>query len=164
MKLLQTDSLTTTLQEADLSAASLYEPPPIPFKFETIGWPILAGVLLLALLITAIVLIRKHIKNRYRREALHELESINDKAVSPIFVILKRVAIRVFGREKAGPLTGQEWLQFLEKTGKNVQLLPFEKELNGAIYKDESVGDDVKKKLLFNAKKWIKTHEYSGKL
>jgi len=164
MKLLQADSISNPMQEADLSSAPLYEPPPVPFTFETIGWPILAGVLLLALLITAIVLIRKHIKNRYRREALRQLETINGTAVSSIFVILKRIAIRVFGREKAGSLHGHEWLQFLEKTGKNVQLLPLEKELTSAIYKDAPVGDEVKKKLLFNAKKWIKTHEYSGKL
>jgi hypothetical protein len=167
----QTDTLSSVLQDSvsagnpALELGSLYEPPPVAFSFETIGWPILAGVLLIVLIIGVFILIRKYIKNRYRREALQALENMNDAgAIAKIFVVLKQVAMKAFGRESVGNLYGKEWLQFLEKTGKGVKMLPYESQIMQAVYKDEALQPESGNEILLNAKKWVKTHGHSGQL
>ena len=81
---------------------SIYEPPAVGFTFETIGWAILGGLLMLGILIILFFLIKKYIHNRYRREALAALQEIqsNQQAFPQVFVVLKRVAIHVFGKSR----------------------------------------------------------------
>lgn len=155
------DTFITERTSVELGA--LYEPPPVAFSFETVGWSILAGIMVLAILVIAYFLIRNYIKNRYRREALHALEGMrsNRTAFAQIFVLLKQVALKAFGRERVGRLYGKEWLQFLEKTGKNVKMLAYEKQLEEVLYKGNGLSPDQQNELLFNARKWIKTHGHT---
>ncbi|MEK6479167.1 DUF4381 domain-containing protein [Catalinimonas sp. 4WD22] len=152
------DTLITERTSVELGA--LYEPPPVAFSFEPIGWSILAGIIVLAILLMAFFLIRNYIKNHYRREALHALEDMqnNGTAFTQIFVLLKQVALKTFGREKVGRLYGKEWLQFLEKTGKDVKMLAYEKQFEDVLYKGKRLSESQQNELLFNARKWIKTH------
>lgn len=144
----------------ELNLGSLLEPASVPFTFETIGWPILAMLIALSILIAAFWQIRKYRHNRYRREALAELHQISahQKNLCQIFVVLKRTAIVAFTRETVGNLSGKAWLQFLEESGQNIEMLVFEKEIENLIYKDISPEKDVREKLLSNSEKWIRTH------
>uniref|UniRef100_UPI0025E86600 DUF4381 domain-containing protein n=1 Tax=Algoriphagus sp. TaxID=1872435 RepID=UPI0025E86600 len=132
----------TLAQQAEISVpvdiGSIYEPPAVSFSFETIGWAILGGLFTLCLLILVFFLIKRYLNNRYRREALVALQEIesNRQAFPQIFVILKSVAIQVFGREKVGNLYGNAWLIFLDKTGKEVGLLKYEQQIIALIYQD----------------------------
>ncbi len=152
------DSVAANVTQVKLEG--LYEPPPVAFTFETIGWSVLAVLLVLILILIVFFQIRKYIRNKYRREALIELESINGNttAFNQTFVILKRVAIRVFGREKVGPLYGKEWLGFLEKTGRRVSLVNFEEQIYSSMYNEKELAVKEKEEIILNAKKWIKTH------
>lgn len=163
MNTLQTDTLsapTDSLAVSSLQLGNLHEPAPVPFTFDTIGWPILAGLLVVFIFFITIFQIRKYIRNHYRREALRMLEDIHsgDQDFSKTFIVLKQVAIHVFGRKEVGDLFGKEWLSFLEKTGKDVQLVTYELPIMNILYKNEMPASDVKDKIIDNAKKWIKTH------
>ncbi|UZD21838.1 DUF4381 domain-containing protein [Algoriphagus halophytocola] len=161
----QVDSLLQQAQQlpsADLGP--IYEPPPVEFSFETTGWAILGGMFLLGVLVILFFMLRHYLRNRYRKEALTSLYEIeSDASAFPkVFVILKRVAIQVFGREKVGSLHGNSWLGFLDKTGKDVRLLQFEEQISALIYQDRIPDQEVRKEIMSQAQKWIKTH--AGKL
>ncbi len=144
----------------ELNLGPLQEPVAVPFTFETVGWPILAGIVIIAGLCIAIWQIRKYNRNRYRREALAELEQVSAGQIdlAHSFVILKRTAITAFSREKVGNLAGTAWLQFLEESGKKVELVVFEKDIENLIYKGISPKKSIEERLLLNTEKWIRTH------
>ncbi|PZX48520.1 DUF4381 domain-containing protein [Algoriphagus chordae] len=153
----QQDSLSQGL--APLQLGPLFEPDPVKFSFETIGWPILGGLILVGLLIAFYFWLRSYKRNHYRREALKKLDSIRqaDQTLE-IFVVLKQAAMHAFGREKVGDLTGNDWLAFLEKTGKGVRILSQEDAIQTAIYKSVPLSVEAQHHILSNAKKWVRTH------
>ncbi|MCH4821751.1 DUF4381 domain-containing protein [Gramella lutea] len=152
----QQDSVSTKIPE--LENARLQEPAPIPFTFETIGWKILGIVILVSILIILLLWIRNYIKNRYRREALQELNIINTNEINETFRILKNTAIKAYGREKVGNLYGNKWLSFLEETGKEVKMLEFENAIFNSIYRDKKIDQNIYSRITENSKKWIRTH------
>lgn len=144
----------------ELNLGPLQEPAAVPFTFETIGWPILVVVVFIMVLLIAFWQIRKYIHNKYRRAALAELQKIESaqKGLSHSFVILKHTAITAYTREKVGNLSGKPWLQFLEESGKNVEFVILEKDIENLIYKGIAPEDEIAQKILLNSKKWIRTH------
>jgi len=150
-------SCAASAQETTIQFHDLYKPPSVKFTFETPGWYILSAIVFIIVLVVAILQIRKYIKNRYRREALHELENTS-LSVSQIFVILKNTAMHAFGREKAGPLFGNEWLTFLDKTGKQVRMTDHRESIGKAIYEGKEIEQETQVNIMSNAKKWIRTH------
>ena len=92
-------------------------PAPVPYTPQTVGWVIVAIVLvaLIALVIWRIVRHRR--ANAYRRAALAELADIErDATVAQLPVLLKRTAIAATSREHVAALTGNDWLRFLDRT------------------------------------------------
>lgn len=166
MKLQQTDTISLSAQDTAAALATppelgpLYEPPPVLFTFETVGWSVLAGLLFVGFMAMAYLLIRRYIRNRYRREALAELERMEgDPSSTPrIFAVVKRTAIQAFGRERVAALHGRDWLRFLEETGSGVRLLDYESQILGAIYGDGEEASSSVNEILLNAKKWVQTH------
>lgn len=153
-------SLASYAQSTDLQLGDLYEPAPFPFKFETPGWYILSGLLFLALMLIIIQQTRRYIKNRYRREAINELENLSKgTALFPqLFVVLKRTAMHSYGREHVGELYGKEWLAFLDKTCKGVKLLDYQEQIHLAIYGGQEIEPAAQKIILSNALRWVKSH------
>lgn len=145
---------------ATLQLNDLYEPPPVQFSFETPGWYVLGGILLVAVILIAFFRVRRYVNNRYRREALRELDSLENTAdIFPqLFVVLKRTAIYAFGREKVAPLYGPAWLSFLEKTGVNVHMTDYRDEILPAVYSGNAIDPGIQEKILSNAKRWVRTH------
>ncbi|WP_417444416.1 DUF4381 domain-containing protein [Joostella sp.] len=151
---IQKDSIPDELKSLQLE--KLYEPDPIPFTFETVGWKILAVIVVLVLCISAYFMIRNYRRNAYRREALNKLKVVN--SIGETLAILKIVAIRTFGRDEVGSLYGKSWLEFLDRTGKGVAFLSLEKDIEATVYKSDMASDKQKAAILLNSKKWIKTH------
>lgn len=95
--------------------------PPAP------GWWLLA-FLLVGLIVAAIVWrVLRHRRLAYKREALAEWQAIharylNDKnaeaLLADLSVLLKRTCITRYGRDQAAGLAGEQWLAFLDQTGK----------------------------------------------
>jgi hypothetical protein len=146
------------LQQAQLEA--LYEPPPVPFTFESVGWEVLGILMLVLLLVAAGFWIRWYIRNAYRREALKKLKEFQSGSwkVQDVLLVLKQSAMHAYGRRETGNLYGHEWLEFLESSGKNVHLVNLERDISAAVYKNESLSTDAGRDLLINAKNWINTH------
>lgn len=152
------DSTQAASEVGDMALQGLYEPSPIAFTFETIGWSILAALLALIILTVVIFQIRKYIRNRYRREAIAEMEGLSQAPLSSTLVIVKRVAIQVFGREQVGSLHGREWLEFLEGSAKHVQFVCYEQNINQVLYTDQPVAEPLQQEIMSNAKNWIRHH------
>lgn len=147
--------------EESLNAfGSLYEPPALAFSFETPGWTILAVIVILLMITFFVLWIRKRIRNKYRREALREIDRLRpeSEAIYAVFLMLKKVAIQVFGRKNVASLHGKDWLLFLDKTGKKVQFQELDSQIFAILYEGEKPSIQTSESILNNAKKWIKTH------
>jgi hypothetical protein len=103
----------------------IHLPAPIGWWPPAPGWWLL-GLLVLAVLATAGLLLRRYLRrNRYRRAALRELRILaatraeyrTREAVEQIAILLRRVAIQTSGRAAVAPLAGESWLEFLDRQG-----------------------------------------------
>jgi len=88
-----------------------YQPTQPAWTPQTIGWYVLGGVVAALLLWLAILAIHQWLKNRYRREAQHELATSTPDQFS---ALLKRTALVRWPREKVAALSGEAWLTFLD--------------------------------------------------
>lgn len=166
MSMEQADTTLSAAQDTAGLAAQLpelgplIEPSPVGFHFETVGWTILAVVLLLAILIAAFLFIRRYIHNRYRREALAAMEKIQGEphAVPQLFALLKRTAIEAFGRDQVSALHGEEWLSFLDRTGKEIRMSDYKSQIFNAIYAEKAPNPSTYSALHAQAIKWVRTH------
>lgn len=92
----------------------LVTPPPVPWWPPAPGWAIVLALFALLLLAVLLKVFMHWQANRYRREALAMLENTPPAGLS---ALLKRVALTVWPREEVADLTGEPWLQFLDRTG-----------------------------------------------
>ncbi|WP_020469494.1 DUF4381 domain-containing protein [Zavarzinella formosa] len=95
-------------------------PPPAPWWPPTPGWITLAAFLFALLLLGLAMLVLQRHRNRYRREALAELDRLGQTPdPAALAELLKRVALAAYAREKVASLTGTAWLTFLDETGRH---------------------------------------------
>lgn len=126
-------------------------PPPVPL------WPFGQGayLLIIAIVLTMVFFAylykKRYRANQYRRVGLHLLTSAI--TVYDVSVILKRVALAAFPREKVASLYGDQWAIFLGETcpGCNVEKLRSN---------PKNVAD---KRLLDAAALWIRNHKVNPK-
>ena len=104
------------LQEIEL-------PEPVPWTPQTIGWLLLAGLLVAGFGLWGFKRYRHWRKNRYRRVAIQALAEIEADiregemhSLARLASLLKRVALQAFPRDRVAPLQGEEWLCFLDAT------------------------------------------------
>jgi hypothetical protein len=134
--------------------------PPAP------GWWILAALSALLLIAGLTWLYRYWRANRYRREAMSELVRLlenwhkneDDLAyLEALQKLLKRAALTSFPREEVASLTGEAWVQFLDRTtgSHNFSIGEAEVLIDGTYRPDISV--DIEN-LHLAAKSWIQKH------
>ena len=164
------ESVSAVLQEGVAQAVDLeplYEPEPVPFSFDTPAWYVVGGLVVLALLLGAYRFYANYKRKAYRRQALTKMDTLQEHLVDGQYlagllqlkIILKQVAITSYGRVKAASLYGEEWLRFLEGTGKNTAFMPYrDLFLNSDTEIQEAVPAKQLKGLLEVSKRWIKTH------
>ncbi len=157
------------------SLKNLYDiisPEPIAWLPPAPGWYV-SGVIVLYLMIS-ICLRRFRIwrKNKYRREALAELNRLADQAQNPqqretalraLPELLKRTALAAFRRDAVASLCGRDWLEFLDKTGSvNTFTQGIGRLLPDLSYRPseaiENVSSDEIAELLALMREWIKRH------
>ena len=90
-----------------------YAPPPPSWVPQTVGWYVLFALIALALVWLSFRAVRHWLVNRYRREALRQLDGLSPDQFS---ALLKRVALVAWPREKVASLNGEAWLNFLNET------------------------------------------------
>jgi len=154
---------TSDEQEVVPELEPLYEPEPVAFTFETPAWYILLTLVMIALLYGLFKWYKAYQSRAYRRLALKKLNEIqlsdapDTATLDAIQVTLKQVAMATYGRPKVAALFGLEWLNFLEKTGKNTLFSEFALLLGS---NSEAATDQSNQigALRDTAKKWIRTH------
>jgi len=139
----------------------LVKPEPVSWMPQTPGW----WIVLTWLTVMAVILIwhryRVWRRNRYRREALAMLRSIEANPVDEkhvarqIAILLKRTALAAYPREQVAQLYGSEWAHFLRGTASNDPIIEQAAEqLATAAYRAESDGNA----LIAPARRWIEIH------
>lgn len=91
--------------------------PPAP------GWWALTGLLIAAFVVATVLARRAWLRMRRRRTILAELDRLTRSAVAGpplaagVSELLKRVALSRYRRSEVASLTGEAWLDFLDRTG-----------------------------------------------
>ncbi len=154
----------------DDQVGKLIEPIPVTFTFATPGWYVV-GILLLLLLAGLIVLLIKYYQqNRYRKQALLLLLSTEKKytdiqafdlLVYEAYMLTKRIAMSLYGRQNVAGLRQSQWIEFINSTWRkksfdaNDEIL-----LDQTIYQPEKlISADNALGFTNKVKQWIKTHK-----
>ena len=140
----------------------LVMPDPVSLLPTTPGWWILLGWSLAVFVLAGGFLLRRRRRNRYRREALAVLKSIDRQtdlsaaeAAQRIGSLLKRTALAAYPRQQVASLSGTEWAQFLkESTNDDREIAKAAESLAAAAYRPDADG----RKLSAPARRWIRKH------
>ena len=150
----------------NIDLGQLYEPDAVRFSFETPGWYLMGGLLLLFASLFFLKRLKRYQKNKYRREALktiarieQNLQNLNESnQFNDILILLKLVAIKAFGRQKVAQLYGNEWLEFLESKGIRTPFTQYKQIILNTLYEPTLVDLKETKVLIELSKRWIRTH------
>lgn len=134
--------------------------PPAP------GWWLVAIVALCLLIAGCTWLFRRWKENRYRREALKELDCLliewHEHQSDLVYLqslqrLLKRVALTRFPREDVASLTGEAWVQFLDRsTGSHdFSMGATESLIDGNYRQGAEINVETLQKIATN---WIRNH------
>ena len=133
-------------------------PEPVSWMPQTEGWWILVGWLIVSLALVVLRYVQVRRKNRYRREALAELDRIDMTAPSAaveVARIIKRTALAAYDRPEVASLYGAEWAEFLTETAANDALVERSAlTIAEAPYKPNVNATDI----LRPARRWVKIH------
>lgn len=131
----------------------------------TIGWG-LAAVALSAVGLWILWRVIRHRRlTRYRREALTELDRIEQQVgkadgtavVFQLATLLKRTALSGYGRTRTASLAGKGWLAFLDQSRGGSEFM--EKGQPLIAYGVVTISDDRLKTLVRLARGWIRGHD-----
>jgi len=144
----------------------LVVPDPVSLRPQTVGWWVLAALALAALAWWLAHAAGQYRRNRYRREAAAELDSIRHepasaRSLAKLPPLLKRTALCAYPRKEVAALSGPEWAQFLARSCPSAG---FDAELGAALatvsYRGaESVSPDTAARLVEASHAWIRGHD-----
>jgi hypothetical protein len=138
-------------------------PPSVSLWPQT--WP--SWILLALLFVTAVVGVwafaRQWHANRYRREALAELDRIAGKPptdlATQLSLLLRRTALAAFPREQVAPLNGAAWLAFLDRTSDGTNFSQGSgRWLASGPYARAAPDDGERSALISLTRRWIRGH------
>ncbi|MHA6205288.1 DUF4381 domain-containing protein [Dyella soli] len=141
---------------------------PVSWAPQAPGWWVVAALLLLAALLVALVQWRKWWRNRYRRAAQAELAAIEGAVADParraqaldaLPALVKRTVLTWAARPQVGPMSGDAWLGFLDRTlaGQDFSRGPG-RHLERLAYGDGDIAHDELDALLALLHRWIDDH------
>ncbi|MCO8120770.1 DUF4381 domain-containing protein [Stieleria sp. TO1_6] len=151
-------------------------PAPVPWWPPAPGWYWVLGFTLVALLALLLRWLIHWQQNRYRREALAVLseqvsllaksdQSTDRRAASLLTLaeLLKRTAVTAFPRDRVATLTGRQWFEFLDQTGRGTSFVGGAgARLEDAVYRPQTANDlttDQLHELTEMIRRWIDTHQ-----
>lgn len=132
------------------------------------GWWLLLALVLLALAAGAYLLIKRHRRNAYRRQALQQLEDLqaqlqsnndSNRYIAAINGLLKSVALAAYPRRDIAAEHSDAWLAFL-----NRGLAPadrFEEDFALAAYRQDCTAIDTER-LYRSTRAWIRQHRVAS--
>lgn len=140
------------LHDIHLPDSILWWPP-------ALGWWLLLSLLLVSMA-AGYWFYRRHQRQRWRREALAELQRLQQQPLSAkeliieLSMLLRRVAISRFPRDEVASLTGEKWLAFLDRQMKAPGFQQQGRLLITAPYNNSAVADAHE--LCAMCERWIK--------
>ena len=150
--------------------ADIALPPPVSMMPATWGWAALAGIVALVLAYALWRWLRLRAQNRYRREALADLATLEARigrdaerlqALAALSAIVKRTALAAWPREQVAALSGREWGEFLKTHAGKVRI---DAESYGFFTEDEyrlagstSPDEATARRTFAAARQWIET-------
>lgn len=140
----------------------LVMPDPVSRLPVTSGWWVLFAWLLAVLINVVWYGLMRRRRNRYRRDALAALRSIDGESelgpfemAQRIALLLKRTALAAYPRSQVASLSGAEWAEFLiASANEDRQITEAAELLAGAAYRPDADG----RKLSAPARRWIRKH------
>ena len=146
----------------------------IPLPHGVSLWPQTweSRVVIAALLVAAAVALWQFVHhrraNRYRREALAELDRIthtpaanlsSSELAMQLSLLVRRTALAAFPREQVAPLAGSAWLAFLDRTGSETEFSNgVGRWLVRAPYSRMQPDDGQRSLLIDLTRRWIRGH------
>jgi hypothetical protein len=133
-----------------------YQPPSPSWMPQTIGWYVVFAALGLVLAWLLARAVRRWFHDRYRREAIHELQTAPAAALS---LILKRAALAAWPRSRVASLTGKAWIDFLAESAN----IPEFRSAPGAgiekgTFRNQPANAADENQLRQLAERWIRAH------
>ena len=160
------NSKLTGIQEITLPESISYFP-------HTIGWKILLVVIVIVALVLGYNRYRHWQANRYRTFALDRLAEIERevrvpetrlRALSDLPVLVKQTALQAFPRDEIAQLSGDRWLEFLDRSGNTRDFSQGEGQLLPQLaYQSSSALTNLSEQrisnLIISIRQWIKNHQ-----
>ena len=125
------DASSPSAQASITQLADVVLPAPVSWMPQTIGWQVLGVLLVIAALVAAWRMVRRYLRNRYRREALAEMRELEQRwqggsaSAAQLLValppLLKRCALAAWPREQVAGLSGQRWVDFMQARAGSAQ-------------------------------------------
>ncbi|KTD69586.1 hypothetical protein Lste_2744 [Legionella steelei] len=141
----------------------IHLPPPIGWWPLAPGWYIVLAFVLFLIIMLAYGAYKRHRHALAKKQALlllhdyqkhYEKEQNSSLTSAHISELLRRVALAYYPRERVASLHGEEWLHFLNETGKGIDFNLVKDMLLDAPFK---TGETMDLNPLFNtAQRWIK--------
>ena len=145
-------------------------PLPSPVSLWPQTWPsrIAIALVLAAVIVALWRFVHYWRANRYRREALFELDEIGQRldaseargeGLAELSMLVRRTALAAFPRESVAPLAGPAWLAFLDRSygGQGFSLGPG-RLLASAPYQRAAPDQDQLRALATLVRQWIRGH------
>ncbi len=160
----QPDPIT---QAALRTLKDIAEPPPVSWLPQTWGWAVVAFLIAAVAGILFVRWLRRYRADRYRREALRELDALgsspnSQQNIEAVAVLLKRVALAVYPRQKVASLSGSKWVEFLKSQDGGQLGRPLAEMLDDAEYSGSdhvsSPASPPAEAVVAAARRWIEGH------
>ena len=143
----------------------IHLPPPISGWPWAPGWWILMGVIVITIACLGYFLRRRFLQNKAKNAALaalwlcrraYEVDHDGTKASADISILLKRVALAYFPRDRVAYLQGDAWVNFLTETGKKTNFATVRPVLVTWPYQMNQTQSDLMEACFELAQRWIK--------
>lgn len=142
-------------------------PPATPWWPPAPGWLWVLGAVAAFALIALLQLFIHRQQNRYRREALAELKTLEgaqsadiEEQLAGMSALLKRTAMTAYSRDRVAALSGNDWFAFLDATGGTRFGAGLGAALDEANYVTRAAGWDEAqtRQLAAEIRRWIRHH------
>ncbi len=155
------------IEKYNSAIGNLIEPESISYSFNTPGWYLVFGLILLATIIVAFIQFREYKKNEYRRQAISEIENIKQienrtESILQLNNLLKIIAIQIYGRTKVAALYGKQWFGFLASSINKTENIPtnsFDDFAKALYNKDFNLTETQFNSLVAFAILWVNNHK-----
>jgi hypothetical protein len=139
-------------------------PPAVSLWPQTMTSRITIAIALVALIAWICWFVRHRRMNRYRREALAELDRIAATSAPPgeraasLALLVRRTALAAFPRAQVAALTGASWLSFLDRSYEGTAFSDGPgRDLEAAVYRPIPDGENLAPRIDL-VRRWIEAH------